>query len=68
MSKKMVVTATGGIRFSVAMENKGGREFLGHMEFGSLDEDGMYQQDDDEIIVAAREQYGIDEYIPAVVR
>ena len=63
----LIITASGGTRFSVALESSEGRDFLGHMEFGSIDDDGQYVQDDDEIIDAAREAYGIEEDIPGRV-
>lgn len=66
----MVIVAQGGTRFTVSLvadgETRG--EYLGSMEFGALNADGQYEQDDDEIIEAARKQFGIDESIPAVVR
>ncbi len=41
---------------------------LGQFEFGSLDSDGQYNEDDDEIVAAARAEYDIDETIEAGVR
>ena len=63
------ITAMGGILFHVSLIRPNERlpEFLGSMEFGSIDADGQYEQDDDEIIDAAREQLGIDESVPAIV-
>lgn len=37
------------------------------MEFGSIDDDGQYEQDDDEIIAEAREQFGVDASVEARV-
>ena len=55
MSKTTVrITATGGTQFHVSRDGT----FLGQMQFGSLDSDGQYEQDDDEIVESAREQFG----------
>lgn len=62
--QELIIVAIGGIGFQVSLRG----DFLGSMEFGSIDADGQYEQDDDEIIEAAREQFQIDESIPAVVR
>lgn len=69
-SQELVIVPMGGVGFHVRLvgEHETRGNFLGSIEFGSLDADGQYEQDDDEIIDAAREQFKIDESIPAVVR
>lgn len=65
------IVAQGGIRFGVSLigDNTNPRMgFLGNMEFGTIDADGGYEQDDDEIIDAARAEFDIQESIPARVR
>lgn len=41
-----------------------GKEYLGSFEFGTIDDDGQYEQDDDEVIAEAAEIYsrGEDEF------
>lgn len=70
MSTEMVIVAMGGTGFHVSLiaEGEARGDFLGSMEFGTIRADGQYEQDDDEIIEAARKQFDIDESIPAVVR
>lgn len=70
MSKELVIVALGGTSFQVSLvaESETRGDYLGSMEFGTLDADGQYEQDDDEIIDAARKQFGIDESVSAVVR
>lgn len=68
MSKQIIIIAAGGTTFQVSVQDGEDREFLGSMEFGSISEDGQYEQDDDEIIDAVRENFGLDESMPAVVR
>jgi len=68
MTKQIQITAQGGTTFSVTLVDGDEREFLGRMEYGTLDADGQYEQDDDEIVEAAREQFDIDESVPAIVR
>lgn len=69
MSAELVIVAMGGTGFNVSLVAEGETcgDFLGSMEFGSI-LDGQYEQDDDEVIDAARERFAIDESIPAVVR
>ena len=67
MSKHIQITAQGGTTFSVSLINDDESEFLGRMEYGSIDSGGQYEQDNDEIIEAAREQFALDSTIPAIV-
>jgi hypothetical protein len=65
------ITAVGGIRFGAHLveDNRNPRSaFLGHFEFGSIDADGHYEQSDEEIIDAARAEFGIEESVLAIVR
>lgn len=50
------ITATGGTNFQIHTDG----EFIGSFEFGTIDSCGQYQQDDDEIIEYAAEQFGLD--------
>jgi len=43
-------------------------KYLGRTEFGSLDSEGQYEGDDDDIIEHVREQYSVAEGIKAGVR
>lgn len=61
---QIVIVAQGGTTFQV---HRAG-EFLGSTEFGSIDDNGQYEQDDDEIIEHVRETFGLDESLPAIVR
>ena len=71
------IMAVGGICFhatlvenydeSQPVSRQEGR-LLGQFEFGSLDSDGQYNEDDDEIIAAARDEYDVDETIEAGFR
>jgi hypothetical protein len=67
---KLIITATGGIGFQVSLQQFGETrsDLLGSMQFGSLSAEGQYQQDDNEVIEAARDVFDIDESIPAIVR
>jgi hypothetical protein len=67
---QLVITAHGGTTFAVTLLRSGERlgEFLGTIEIGSLTPDNQYVQDDDEIIEAAREHFGIAAHVPAMVR
>lgn len=71
MQQQLTITATGGTSFEVAITGSDGdglfRNFLGHMEFGTLDEDGQYCESDEEIIAVAREDFGVSADIPAKV-
>lgn len=60
----VTVTPCGGIRFGVRY----GSDFLGHVEYGTLDEDEQYVEDDDEISDYVRAQYGLDEDVPITVQ
>lgn len=65
------IIAQGGTRFTVHLlgDNTNPRcGFLGSMEFGSVNADGQYEQDDDEVSDAARAEFSIDDSIPARVR
>jgi hypothetical protein len=71
------IYATGGTNFCVQIiedydpaqpKSTQDGKFLGNIEFGDLDEEGQYLQDDDEVIEHAREQYDVAENIPAGVR
>lgn len=57
------IMAVGGIRFHVYDDG----DFLGVLEFGSLDDAGQYKEDDDEIIAEAREAFDFEANYPAVV-
>lgn len=61
------ITAAGGITFRATLIDGAKSDFLGSMEFGSIDDDGQYEQDDDEIIAEAREQFGVDASVEARV-
>lgn len=37
-----------------------GEDYVASFEFGALDEDGQYVQDDDEVIEHACDEYGYD--------
>ena len=67
MTKRLVITAQGGTQFSARIEEGESEDYLGRFAFGTLDEDGQYEQDDDEIVQAARERFGLDSELPAVV-
>lgn len=71
MDKQLTIAARGGTCFGVAITGSDGdglfRNFLGHMEFGTLDGDGQYMESDEEIIAAAREAFGVSDDIPAKV-
>ncbi len=54
---KLVITAQGGIRFHASLDGA----FLGAFEFGSIDSDGQYEQEDDEIVEAALETFQLEE-------
>ena len=66
-AKTLVIVAAGGTTFQVSLVVDGDTrgEYLGSMEFGSINADGQYEQDDDEVIEAVRKQFSIDESIPA---
>lgn len=68
--QKLIITAQGGTRFTAHLLTAGDRlgDFLGSMEFGTIDSDGQYEQDVDEIIDAARNAFSIDATVPVVVR
>ena len=63
-NKGLVITAQGGVTFGVRLDG----EYVGAMDYGHVDANHQYVGDDDEIIEAAREQFGISMDIPAVVR
>jgi hypothetical protein len=44
-----------------------GNEYLGSFEFGSLDSEGQYEQDDDEVAEAAAEHFSLPEEMFEVV-
>ena len=67
MSKSIRIVAAGGTSFQVSLIDGEDHDYLGSMEFGSINDDGQYEQDDDEIIAEAREQFGLGESIPAIV-
>ena len=67
MNKSIRIVAAGGTTFQVSLIDGDDSDYLGSMKFGSINDDGQYEQDDDEIIDAARAEYGLDESIPAVV-
>jgi hypothetical protein len=60
----VTITPQGGTTFSVRC----GNEFLGRTEFGSIDEDGQYIEDDDEIIEHVRETFCLDDASPVIVQ
>ncbi len=66
-AERVRVMAVGGTTFQVFRGPQGADEFLGSMEFGSIDAGGRYEQSDDEITAAARTRYGIDASVPVVV-
>ena len=65
------IIAQGGTRFTAHLlgDNRNPRcGFLGSMEFGTVNADGQFEQSDDEVSDAAREEFEIDERIPARAR
>lgn len=64
MSKQIQVVATGGTNFEVHVIRGGEQEFLGSMEFGSINSAGQYEQDDSDVIDAARAKFAEIEGYP----
>lgn len=65
------ITAAGGTSFQVRLDGDNTNPrmgYLGSFEFGSIDEDGQYEQTDAEIIEAARAEFDIPESVKAIVR
>ena len=60
MSKLIDILAAGGTTYQVSLVEGAEREYLGSLEHEIAD--------DDEIIEAAREQFGLDETVPGSVR
>jgi len=58
------IVATGGNTFQVSRDD----DFLGSFDFGEIDEDGQYDADEDEIIEAARQEFGFGEAENVTVR
>ncbi|TAN06126.1 MAG: hypothetical protein EPN38_09325 [Rhodanobacteraceae bacterium] len=67
MSKCIRIVAAGGITFRASLVEGDDSDYLGSMEFGTLSADGQYEQDDDEIIAAARAEFDVPESVPGVV-
>lgn len=64
MSKKIEVVATGGTNFDVHLVRGSEQEFLGNMQFGSINSDNQYEQDDSEVIDAVRAKFAEIEGYP----
>lgn len=57
------VVPQGGTRFAAYQHGS----HVGNFEFGTIDEDGQYVEDDDEIAEYCREYFGLAEDAPIVV-
>jgi hypothetical protein len=64
------ITPQGGCTFSVRLDGDNTNPqtgYLGRFEFGSIGDDGQYEQGDSEIVKAARAEFDIDDSIKAII-